>query len=181
MSPPGDGYRFAVAVLSAVVLRGGSEVELRMLEPDDRERLVRLFYRLSPESVYHRFLSPLHDPSEAGLDRLVDVDHVEREAIAAVFGDEVVGVARYFRDAVLPRADMAVLVEDAWQGKGLGPIMVEHLRDIARSRGIDAFTATLLSENRTAVRMVRRVFPSAVFTRDGTEMTALMPFETRLR
>ena len=181
MSPPGDGYRFAVAVLSAVVLRGGSEVELRMLEPDDRERLVRLFYRLSPESVYHRFLSPLHDPSEAGLDRLVDVDHGDREAFAAVSGDEVVAVARYFRDPELRRADMAVLVEDAWQGKGLGPILIERLREVAQSRGIEAFTATMLSENRSAIRMVRRVFPTAVFTLEGTETRALMPFETPLR
>ena len=48
--------------MSVVALRDGSEVELRPLEPDDRERLVRLFYRLSPESVYRRFMSPIPDP-----------------------------------------------------------------------------------------------------------------------
>jgi GNAT superfamily N-acetyltransferase len=166
-----------VRVLSVVALRDGSEVALRPLEAGDRERLSRLFYRLSPESVYHRFLSPLHDPSDAGLDRLVDLDHDQRDAIAAMSGDEVVGVARYFRDRETAVADLAVLIEDAWQGKGLSLILVEQLKELARSRGIEAFTATILSQNRSAIGLVRRVFPNATFTVDGPELTALMPFE----
>ncbi len=166
-------------VISAVALRDGSEVELRPLEGDDRQRLVRLFYRLSPESIHHRFLSPLHDPSDVGLDRLVDIDHREREALAAVVGDEVVGVARYSRNAQTSTADVAVLVEDGWQRKGLAVVLIERLRELARSRGIETFTATILSENRPAIRMVRKVFPGAVLTLDGPELTALMPFDPR--
>jgi GNAT superfamily N-acetyltransferase len=166
-----------VRVLCVVELRDGSEVALRPLEAGDRERLSRLFYRLSPESVYHRFLSPLHDPSDAGLDRLVDLDHDQRDAIAAMSGDEIVGVARYFRDRETAVADLAVLIEDAWQGKGLSLILVERLKELARSRGIEAFTATILSQNRAAIGLVRRVFPNATFTVDGPELTALMPFE----
>jgi RimJ/RimL family protein N-acetyltransferase len=166
-----------VAVLSVVALRDGSEVALRPLEESDRERLSKLFYRLSPESVYQRFLSPLHDPSDAGLDRLLDLDHDQREAIAAMSGDEVVGVARYFRDRETPVADLAVLIEDAWQGRGLSLVLVERLKELARRRGIEAFTATILSQNRAAIGLVRRVFPNASFTVDGPEMTALMAFE----
>jgi RimJ/RimL family protein N-acetyltransferase len=166
-----------VAVLSVVALRDGSEVALRPLEASDRERLSRLFYRLSPESVYQRFLSPLHDPSDAGLDRLLDLDHDQREAIAAMSGDEVVGVVRYFRDRETRVADLAVLIEDAWQGRGLSLILVERLKELARSRGIKAFTATILSQNRAAIGLVRRVFPNATFTVEGPELTALMPFE----
>jgi RimJ/RimL family protein N-acetyltransferase len=166
--------------MSAVELRDGSRVEIRPLEPSDRERLVRLFYRLSPESVYRRFLSPLHDPSEAGLDRLLDVDHQDREAVAALSGDEVVGVARYFRNPDRASADIAVLVEDYWQGRGLSLVLVERLRELAERRGISAFTATILSENRAAIRMVRRIFPGAVFTLNGTEVTVLMSFAASL-
>jgi GNAT superfamily N-acetyltransferase len=166
--------------MSPVALRDGSEVELRPLEADDRERLVRLFYRLSPESIYHRFLSPLNEPIDAGLDRLVDLDHHDREAVAAMSGDEVVGVARYFRNREGTTADVAVLIEDAWQGRGLGVVLIERLQELARGRGINAFTATILSENRPALRMVRRVFPAAILTADGTETTALMPFEAPL-
>ncbi|MDQ6919735.1 MAG: GNAT family N-acetyltransferase [Candidatus Dormibacteraeota bacterium] len=166
--------------MSALALRDGSLVELRPLEASDRVRLVRLFYRLSPETVYHRFLSPLHDPSDSGLDRLVDLDHNDREAIAAISGDDVVGVARYFRDHSASAADIAVLIEDGWQGRGLGAVLLEHLREIAAGRGIEAFTATILSENRPATGLVRKLFPHAIFTLDGPELTALMPFGASL-
>ena len=133
------GYENA-AVLSVVTLRDGSGGRASALEAGDRERLSRLFYRLSPESVYHRFLSPLHDPIDAGLDRLVDLDHREREAIAAMSGGEVVGVARYFRDRETATADLAVLVEDAWQGRGLSLVLIERLEELARSRGSRPFS-----------------------------------------
>ena len=89
-------------------------------------------------------------------------------------------MARYYKDGVTATADMAVLVEDDWQRKGLSLILIERLRELARLRGIEAFTATILSENRPAISLVRRVFPRATLTIDGTETTAEMPFEAQL-
>ena len=170
----------SVAVESAVRLADGREVELRPLQPAERDQLVRLFYRLSPESVYHRFMSPLREPSQLGLDRLLNVDHQAREAVAAVAGGEVVGVARYFREGESGAADMAVVVEDAWQRNGLSLALIGRLVELARSHGIESFTATMLSENRAAIGMVRRAFPRAVFRLDGPELRATMPFEPPL-
>lgn len=162
---------------SAVTLRDGSAVELRPLERGDRQRLVRLFGRLSPETVYRRFLSPIQEPSEGGLDRLLDLDHREREAVAAVSGEEVVGVARYSLTPGTRSADLAVVVEDAWQGRGLSRFLLERLAELARLRGIERFTATIHSENRPAIRVLRRNFPSASFRLDGTEVDAELPLE----
>jgi GNAT superfamily N-acetyltransferase len=159
-----------------VVLADGAEVELRPLEPDERDRLVRLFGRLTPETIYHRFLSPIHEPSEDGLDRLLDIDHRDREAVAAVHGDEVVGIARYNRAPGARTADLAILVEDAWQGRGLSHFLLDRLTELARRRGIQGFSATMLSQNRPAIRMVRRSFPRATFQLDGPEVEAVMPF-----
>src|ERR1700694_2022867 len=64
-------------------LRDSREVEIRVLAQDDGERLRRLFFRLSPLSVYRRVLSPLPRPREEGLRRLLDVDPREREALGA--------------------------------------------------------------------------------------------------
>lgn len=169
-----------VAGNGSIRLADGREVELRPLEPDEREQLVRLFYRLSPQSVYQRFLSPLHEPSATGLDRLLNVDHQGREAVAAVVDGEVVGVARYFRQGPTGSADMAVVVEDAWQRRGLSLALIGRLVELARSRGIERFTATMLSENRGAIAMVRKAFPHAIFTLDGPELRAEMPFEARV-
>src|SRR3981081_2481262 len=76
---------------------GASRPGLAQLEPSDREPLRRLFYRLSPESLYRRFMSPIVRPEQVRPDRLLDIDHRDREAIVAVDGGEIVGVARYGR------------------------------------------------------------------------------------
>jgi GNAT superfamily N-acetyltransferase len=165
-----------VAGETAVVLQDGAELKLRPLEPNEREQLVRLFHRLSPETVYKRFLSPIQEPSQDGLDLLLDIDHRDREAVAAVVGDQVVGVARYARRPGAATADFAVLVEDAWQGKGLSRFLIERLTELARRRGIEGFRATIHSANRPAIRMVRRSFPAATFSLDGPELEADLPF-----
>ena len=91
-------------------------VTTRPVQPTDRRLFYRLWPRLSPETVYRRFHAPVHRlPDEAV--RLVTVDHDQREAVVAVVGGEVVGVARYDRLPTDPStAEFAVLVEDAWQG-----------------------------------------------------------------
>jgi GNAT superfamily N-acetyltransferase len=140
-------------------LRDGRTVRIRTLRPDDGERLRRLFFRLSPLSVYRRFLSPLPAPSEEGLRRLLDVDHSEREALAALDGDEIVGVARYARRPGSSSADIAVVVADDWQRDGLGHLLLERLTRLARMRAIQYFEATVLGDNRPALELVRQLFP----------------------
>ena len=61
--------------------------EVRPIEGDDVERLRRLFYRLSTETVYRRFFQPIHSPSDSALHFLCDVDHVRRDALVAVSDD----------------------------------------------------------------------------------------------
>src|ERR671917_985489 len=96
-------------------------VATRPTRPDDRARFYRLWPRLSPETVYRRFHAPVHRLPDETVRRLVTVDHDLREAIVAVVGGEVIGVARYDRAPEDPStAEVAVLVEDAWQGAGVG-------------------------------------------------------------
>src|SRR5437763_389765 len=81
--------------MASLHLADGSSLQLRPLEPDDGALLVRLFFRLSPETVYRRFLSPIPDPYRPEMRRLLEVDHRRREALAALSAGEVVAVARY--------------------------------------------------------------------------------------
>src|SRR5690242_13464023 len=92
----------------------------RPMRDDDGDRLRRLFDRLSPETRYRRFFSPITRLDDRMVAYLVGVDHVEREAIVALVDDEIIGVARYDRshdDSSI--AEVAVVVEDAWQGAGV--------------------------------------------------------------
>ena len=141
---------------------------LRVIRADDEARLERLFYRLSPESVYRRFFTLYTTPPAGALHKLAVLDHDTRDALVAVVDDEIVGVARYA--AVAPgAAEIAVLVEDAWQGRGLGRRLLACVAALARLHGYPELRATVLAENRGAIAMLRAVFPDGEWTPDGTE------------
>jgi RimJ/RimL family protein N-acetyltransferase len=150
-------------------------VALVRLERTDGEALRRLFYRLSPETIYRRFLSPLARPEQARPERLLDLDHFDREAVAAVVDGEIVGVARYFRQPSQPVAEIAVVVADAWQGQGVGTRMLASLAALARAAGIDRFTATMQADNRGSIRLLRRFDSEARFVHSHGIYEATIP------
>jgi GNAT superfamily N-acetyltransferase len=145
---------------------GGRRVWLRLLEPGDAN-LIRLFYwRLSSETIYRRFLSPIKPPANALVQRLVDVDHRDREALIALDERGVVGVARYGTAGV--SHEVAIVVADEWQGRGLGRLLLRRLANIARARGIASIHATMLGDNRRAQSLVLGLSPrSKMHFEDG--------------
>ena len=147
-------------------------VGLATLERSDGEALRRLFYRLSPETIYRRFHSPVVRPEQAHPERLLDIDHCNREAVVAVADGEIVGVARYFRHAGADSAELAVVVADDWQRQGLATRMVGGLVELARSAGVERFTASIQPDNRPALALLRRFHPSgATFAHGLCEAT----------
>jgi GNAT superfamily N-acetyltransferase len=148
-------------------LAEGAVVSTRPVRAEDVARFVRLWTRLSPDTVYRRFHAPLRRLPETEVRRLVNVDHELREAIVAVVRDEVVGVARYDRSPEdLRNATFAVVVEDAWQGQGLGRRLLSELTELAGSRGVDAFTASVQADNRRMLRLIQLMFPGSRSTVD---------------
>ena len=154
-------------------------VATRPVQPDDDALFRRLWPRLSPDTVYRRFHSPLHDLPSETVRRLVTVDHDRREAVAAVVGGEVVGVARYDRSPTDPStAEFAILVEDAWQGAGLGRQLLVELVELAAGRGIATLTATVQRDNDRVIRLIRRLLPSSTFTPDHDVFEVRSPLTT---
>ena len=128
---------------------------------DDRERLRGLCGRLSAQSRHQRFLGVLNNLSEAFLTHLLDVDHEDREAIVALDGDDIVAVARYAISPLNPDgADVAVLVVDDWQHRGLGRRLTGELEQLAVARGVQAFNATTLGSNTQAKDLIFALFPN---------------------
>jgi GNAT superfamily N-acetyltransferase len=145
---------------------------VRPIEITDVDRLVRMFGRLSRESIYLRFFSPIRRLPSSALLRLADVDHSRREALVALDGDEIVAVARYDGmpgpdRSTLPEAEIAITVEDAWQHRGVGEMLTRQLAVVARDRGFATFVARILPGNRAALGLMRKLAPDAIVRFDG--------------
>ncbi len=161
---PRRDHPTAIAALS-----DGTRLALRPTVPGDDERLRRMFYRLSPTTIYRRlFVSAPHAPHWA--DRFAAFGAVDeaRRAMAALIGGEVVGIANYCRDTA-NEAEIAIVVEDSWQGRGVGGLLLASLTHEAVDRHIGVFTARILGDNARALRFVTRRFPAARVQWDGGE------------
>lgn len=155
---------------SVAILRDGRSVLIRPIRPDDADALVAFHGRLSRETVYYRYFSLMPRLEERWLSRLVNVDYAERMALVAVLSDDIVGVGRYDRIGGTDHAEVAFTVEDAFQGQGVGTLLLERLVPIARANRIRAFEAEVLAENR---RMLG-VFKNTGFTLSKTSQAGVV-------
>jgi len=135
------------------VIADGTQVFFRPVKTTDEEAMRDFFYSLSPESVYHRFFQPIKSMPHSRVMPLVSIDYGKDMAIVAtvqdVAGEKIIGVGRYIRSSYEDKfAEVAFLVRDAWQNRGMGRALLTSLIDIARSRGIEGFVATVLHENK---------------------------------
>jgi GNAT superfamily N-acetyltransferase len=151
-----------------VVGRDARAVSIRVATPDDKEKLRKMFSRLSSKTIYRRFhLAYPHVPEQM-LDLMSDVDHYDKEALFAVAEEEIVGHAMYVKLANSGDAEVAFVVEDEWQSKGVGKLLLDEIAEKARLRGIETFSGEVLGENRRAVGLLNAVFAKVRYvTRDG--------------
>jgi len=143
-----------------VVLRDGSQVQIREVRGSDAPLLADGFARLSARSRQQRFLSPKHSLSAAELRFLTEVDHHDHEAIGALnpADGRGVGIARYIRAPDDPQAaEIAVTIADDWQGRGLGTELLARLSDRARQEGICRFTATIAYGNAAMATLLQNM------------------------
>ena len=145
-----------------VVLADGGTVHVRPIEPSDAQRYRSFHSGLSSDSLYYRYFSPKPRLTEAEVVRFTTVDMTDRVALVALLGDEIVADARYDRWLGKDEAEVAFMVADEHQGRGLSTLLLEHLAAIARLNGIARFTAEVLADNRAML---------AVFARAGWPMT----------
>src|SRR2546423_5797418 len=137
-----------------VLLADGSTVHVRPIRPEDADAIVALHSRFSVRTRYLRYFSPYPRIPERDLQRFVHVDHRDREALVVSSGGTLIAVGRY--DRLGPDADdaeVAFVVEDAYQGRGIGSVLLEPLAEAARRTGIRRFVAEVLAENGGMLRV----------------------------
>jgi acetyltransferase len=168
------------------VLRDGARVIIRPIRTEDAPRLQSLFDRLSRESVYYRFLELRKELTSQEARRLAELDYEDQMALVASCEEceeELIGVARY---AVIPgsqprEAEAAIVVEDRYQNRGLGALLLERLTAYAVAHGIDAFVATIRNDNRRVLRLVERSGLPAEFELEAGTLTLRVELKPQAR
>ncbi|MFF7180985.1 GNAT family N-acetyltransferase [Streptomyces sp. NPDC008121] len=151
-----------------VVLRDGGTARIRPITVDDADRLVSFYEQVSDESKYYRFFAPYPRLSAKDVRRFTHHDYVDRVGLAATVGGEFIATVRYDRinaqglpaSAPADEAEVAFLVQDAHQGRGVASALLEHIAAVARERDIRRFAAEVLPAN---TKMIK-VFTDAGYT-----------------
>jgi ribosomal protein S18 acetylase RimI-like enzyme len=147
------------------------ELVMRPVDPADVDAIVATHRRLSPQSIYRRFFTLMPDPASLVMHHLALVDHRDHEALVVLDGDQVVAVAQWDRAQEHPEeADVAIVVDEAWQHRGLGTALMRALAGDAHRHGVDTLTASVLSDNRAGFRLANHNRPAKVDI-DGPEVS----------
>ncbi|MFE1912459.1 bifunctional acetate--CoA ligase family protein/GNAT family N-acetyltransferase [Streptomyces anandii] len=163
-----DRHEYPAHWEADVVLRDGGTARIRPITAEDADRLVSFYEQVSDESKYYRFFAPYPRLSAKDVHRFTHHDFVDRVGLAATVGGEFIATVRYDRvdadgmpaSGPSDEAEVAFLVQDAHQGRGVASALLEHIAAVARERGIRRFTAEVLPGN---TKMIK-VFTDAGYT-----------------
>lgn len=154
------------------VLDDGTVVGFRPVSPDDAVVLSRFHGRLSRRSVYLRYFTGLvRPPSEEKVGDFTNLDRRDGFALVALDPDqseEIIAVVFYVREMGTGRVELACLVEDGWQGKGLGRGLTRELVEVARGEGIGQLRGVVLPENTRMLNLLRDLdLPKRAYLNNG--------------
>lgn len=135
-----------------VVLRDGGTARIRPITTEDADRLVSFYEQVSPESKYYRFFAPYPRLSAKDVHRFTHHDYVDRVGLAATVGGEFIATVRYDRIGT-HEAEVAFLVQDAHQGRGVASALLEHIAAVAREREVTRFVAEVLPANNKMIKV----------------------------
>ena len=142
-----------------VLLRDGHTAHIRPIRPEDADLLVEFYDRVSEQSKYFRFFTAMPRLSERDVQRFTQVDHVRRVAFVVTLKKRIIALGSYesgsYEGDDSRRAEVAFLVEDAQQGRGIGQLLLEHLAQAGRERGIERFVAEVLPDNERMIQTFR--------------------------
>ena len=166
---PGEQGAYPKELETRRIIKSGDEIFLRPVRISDEALLKEFFYSLSSRSMYRRFISMRRDMPHERLQEFVIINYAEEISIQAMIQkdakEEIVGIGRFFLDARTHTAEVAFMVKDTFQNRGIGTELLNYLIFLARKRGLIGLTAELLTENRP----MHHVFDKAGFKVFKTE------------
>ncbi len=139
-------------------------MRFRAIKPSDEEEMRRLFYRFSDQSLYYRYFSPIKTMPHEKMQEYVNIDYRTTLSIVGLTGepgrDRIIAEARYVQVPGETFADVAFIVDEAYQGRGIATFLLQMLIEVAKERGIRGFSADVLATNRSMLKVFEKAsFP----------------------
>jgi acyl-CoA hydrolase/GNAT superfamily N-acetyltransferase len=160
-------------------LRSGEAVLVRPVRLSDEPALQAMFYRLSDESTYRRFMAHKKTHPHTEMQSLCDLDYASNMAVVVCAGPEqedIIAMARYDVEPTTGLADVGLVVLDEWQGKGVGALMLRRMGEIARARGLAGFSADLFADNKPMLRVFQKSGLKLTVTANGSVLSLAARF-----
>lgn len=163
------------------LLDDGTQINFRPIHPTDEPGMLHLFYELSQQTIYYRFMSNLKRITRKQIQDFVYIDHRNDVALVGTLpeahGEDLIAIGRYYLDPSTNRAEVAFVVHDDWQGRGIGKFLLTHLVKIARRNGIQGFTAEVLRDNKAMQSVFNRSELKTRSRLSGNVYSYVMDFE----
>ncbi len=180
---PESGARYPADLACEKVFEGGITIRFRAIKPSDVDEMRRLFYRFSDKSVYYRYFSPIKTMPHAKMQEYVTIDYTKTMSIVGLMGEpgagRIVAEARYVRLPDKPVADVAFVVDEDFQGKGIATFLFKALRKIAKENGIQGFKADVLATNKGMLKVFESASDAPIkAVMDGGIYELSIPFDT---
>ena len=155
-----SAHLYPAEISSQQSFKADTNVRFRAIKPSDEEEMRRLFYRFSDESVYYRYFSPIKTMPHAKMQEYVNVDFSQVLSIVGLVGEpgqgHIIAEARFVKETNRPWAEVAFIVDEAYQGIGVATYLYQTLIRLAKDRGIQGFTADVLSSNKAMMKVFEK-------------------------
>lgn len=155
-----SAHLYPAEISSQQSFKADTDVRFRAIKPSDEEEMRRLFYRFSDESVYYRYFSPIKTMPHAKMQEYVNVDFSQVLSIVGLVGDlgqgHIIAEARFIKEKNRPWAEVAFIVDEAYQGIGVATYLYTMLIRLAKDRGIQGFTADVLASNKAMMKVFEK-------------------------
>ncbi|MHB8909589.1 MAG: GNAT family N-acetyltransferase [Syntrophales bacterium] len=176
-----SGSLYPDKLTSTHAFKGGLKVRFRALKPSDEEEMRKLFYRFSDTAVYYRYFSPIRTMPHRKMQEYVNVDY---QRIMPIVGtvekagvERIIAEGRYVRHHNRPLADVAFVVDENYQGRGIASFLLDMLIRAAREQGIEGFTADVIADNKAMLKVFEKApFPIRAVLESGIYNLTL-PFD----
>jgi RimJ/RimL family protein N-acetyltransferase len=155
-----SAHLYPMQIATEQIFKGDLKVRFRAIKPSDEEAMRRLFYRFSNTAVYRRFLFPISTMPHDKIQEYVNVDYSRVMSVVALTGDPdqetIIAEARYVKDNRSAYGDLAFIVDEKFQGRGIATYLYKMLVRLAQERGLKGFTAEVLPDNQEMMKVFEK-------------------------